>query len=132
MLTERGAVGRSVEPEDGEEVERERISLPQSSSPLMAVQQQANSGPGRGRGRVARFNPVRAATPGAAGEGNNRSRVHPVARRRDGAPYVKRLHAIAFGDNVRAALSAIAVLLERGYGKVPQDPVPMPMLTFQG
>jgi len=31
------------------------------------------------------------------------------------------LHAIAFGDNVRAALSAIAVLLERGYGKVPQD-----------
>jgi hypothetical protein len=39
----------------------------------------------------------------------------------NGTPYLQRLHAIAFGDNVRAALSAIAVLLERGYGKVPQD-----------
>jgi hypothetical protein len=41
----------------------------------------------------------------------------------NGKAYADKLHAIAVGehDNVNARLTAIGILLERGFGKPPQD-----------
>ena len=88
----------------------------------MAAQQRANSVATRPRGRGRPFQPGQSGNPkGRPAKGTTIAECIRSLGGENGAPYVQRLHAIAFGDNVRAALSAIAVLLERGYGKVPQD-----------
>ena len=88
----------------------------------MAAQQRANSVPSRPRGRGRPFQPGQSGNPkGRPAKGTTVAECIRSLGGENGAPYVQRLHAIAFGENVRAALSAIAVLLERGYGKAPQD-----------
>jgi len=82
----------------------------------------SNSASSRRRGRDRPFQPGQSGNPkGRPAKGTTIAECIRPLGGENGAPYLQRLHAIAFGDNVRAALSAIAVLLERGYGKVPQD-----------
>jgi hypothetical protein len=91
----------------------------------MAAQQRANSAPSRRRGRGRPFQPGQSGNPkGRPAKGTTIAECIRSLGGENGAPYIQRLHAIAFGENVRAALSAIAVLLERGYGKPPQDGCP--------
>jgi hypothetical protein len=88
--------------------------------PVMAVQQRANSAPSRPRGRGRPFQPGQSGNPkGRPAKGTTIAECIRLLGGENSAPYVQRLHAIAFGDSVRA-LSAIAVLLER-YGKAPHD-----------
>src|SRR5215208_1674568 len=93
-----------------------------SWKPLMAAKQQVNSVPSQRRGRGRPFQPGQSGNPkGRPAKGTTIAECIRSLGGENGASYVQRLHAIAFGENVRAALSALAVLLERGYGKGPQD-----------
>ena len=70
----------------------------------MAVKQRQNSGPGQGRGRGRPFQPGQSGNPrGRPAKGTTVAECIRSLGGENGAPYVKRLHAIAFGENVRAA-----------------------------
>ena len=100
--------------------------------PLMAAQQarEQRRNPTTRRGR--RFQPGQSGNPkGRPAKGTTIAECIRSLGGENGAPYVQRLHAIAFGDNVRAALSAIAVLPSAATARCRRILVPIPMLTFR-
>jgi len=87
----------------------------------MAEEQRWNS-EGRRRGPGRPFQPGQSGNPnGRPAKGTSIAECIRSLAGEDGAPYVERLHAIALGENVRNAITAMDVLLDRGYGKVRVD-----------
>jgi len=85
---------------------------------LMAAKQEPNSEIGRRRGKGRPFRPGQSGNPkGRPPKGASIAECIRSLAGEDGAPYVERLHAIALGENVRNAITAMEVLLDRGYAR---------------
>ena len=88
----------------------------------MAEKQRHISDIGRKRGRGRPFQPGQSGNPkGRPPRGTSIAECIRSLGGDGGAPYIERLHAIALGEDVRHAMTAISLLLDRGYGKTPQD-----------